>query len=83
MKILFFASLKAKVGASSQDVSPPAHVATVIELVEWLRSQGGAYAEAFADLRTVRVAVNQEHAGFEAKIDQGDEIAFFPPVTGG
>jgi len=48
-----------------------------------LAARGGGYAEAFADPKRLRAAVNQIHAGFDAAIAAGDEIAFFPPVTGG
>ncbi|MDK9719618.1 MAG: molybdopterin converting factor subunit 1 [Rhodospirillales bacterium] len=83
MKILYFASLRAKTGIGSEDVTPPASVGTVADLIDWLKGQGPGHADAFADLRLLRAAVNQEHAGFDAAIKEGDEIAFFPPVTGG
>ncbi|MBF0268718.1 MAG: molybdopterin converting factor subunit 1 [Alphaproteobacteria bacterium] len=83
MKILYFASLKAKTGVGAEEVTLPASVATLADLADWLKNRGGGFAEAFADLRTVRAAINQEHAAFEAKVGDGDEVAFFPPVTGG
>ncbi len=52
-------------------------------LIAHLRARGGGYEEALSELRRVRAAVNQEHVSFEAKIGDGDEIALFPPVTGG
>ncbi len=52
-------------------------------LRELLRSRGGAWAEELADGRPVRAAVNQDMARGETPISDGDEIAFFPPVTGG
>ena len=64
-------------------MSPPASVTTVGALLEWLKGRGGNYAEALKDLSAVRVAVNQEYAGPDAKIAPGDEVALFPPVTGG
>jgi molybdopterin synthase sulfur carrier subunit len=48
-----------------------------------LRKRGAGYEAAFRDMKLLRVAVNQEHAGFDARIGPNDEIAFFPPVTGG
>jgi len=53
------------------------------ELAAFLRARGGGYAEAFADSKRIRAAVNLEHVTFDAAIAPGDEVAFFPPVTGG
>jgi len=83
MKILYFAWVRQKVGKSEEDFALPGQVCTVSELLEALRDRGGGYAEAFADPSRVRAAVNQEHARFDAKLRNDDEIAFFPPVTGG
>lgn len=83
MKILYFASVKAKTGKAFEEAAPPASVGTVAELIDWLKERSPGHAEAFADLRLLRAAVNQEHVGFDAAIKESDEIAFFPPVTGG
>ena len=83
MKIIYFAWLREKAGCSEEDVDLPAGVADVAGLVAWLKGRGQGYAEAFADVDTVRVAVNQEHARFDHPLAAGDEVAFFPPVTGG
>lgn len=83
MRILYFAWLREKAGTDREDVSPPADVATVGALVEWLARRSEGHAAAFADIARVRAAVNQEAVGLEAPVDPGDEVAFFPPVTGG
>lgn len=83
MKILYFAWLREKAGVAEEDVTPPADVATVAALVEWLKGRGGGHAEAFADPVVVRVAVNQEHVALDHPVGPKDEVAFFPPVTGG
>ncbi len=83
MKVLYFAWLKAKTGVSEQEVSPPAEVTTVAALLDWLKGQGPGHAEALADLSVVKVAVNQEYARPGDPVRPGDEIALFPPVTGG
>jgi molybdopterin converting factor subunit 1 len=83
MQVLYFAWLRAKTGIGSEDVAPPAEVATVGQLIDWLKQRGPGHAEAFADLSVVRCAVNQDHSGLDAPLKAGDEIAFFPPVTGG
>ena len=83
MKLLYFAWLREKAGVSHEDVSPPDSVATVADLIQWQIGRGGGHAGAFADEAMVRVAVNQEYVGFDHAVGPGDEIAFFPPVTGG
>lgn len=83
MRILYFAWLRTKAGLGEEEVAPPAEIATVGALVEWLKGRNPGLAEAFADMRLIRVAVNQDYAGLDHAIAAGDEIAFFPPVTGG
>lgn len=83
MRLLYFAWVRQKVGASGETLDLPAGVHTVGELAAYLRARGGGYAEAFSDVKRLRAAVNLEHVGFDAKIGPSDEIAFFPPVTGG
>ena len=83
MKLLYFAWLKAKTGIAEEEVDPPAEVATVGDLLGWLKGRGPGYAEALADLQIVRVAVNQEYADPDHPVSAGDEVALFPPVTGG
>lgn len=83
MKLLYFAWLKSKTGVAEEDLSPPEDVTTVAALLDWLKTRGPGHAEALADLSLVRVAVNQEYARPGDPVKPGDEIALFPPVTGG
>ena len=83
MKIIYFAWLKEKAGRGEEQVTPPADVADVASLIAWLKKQGPGHAAAFADLAVVRVAVNQEYVRLDHPVAAGDEVAFFPPVTGG
>lgn len=83
MKLLYFAWLKTKTGVAEEEVDPPPEVATVGDLLSWLKGRGPGYAEALADLQIVRVAVNQEYADPDHPVAVGDEVALFPPVTGG
>ncbi len=83
MKLLYFAWVREKTGIAEEEVALPAEVGDVAGLVDWLQSRGAAYQNALADLSTVRVAVNQEYAGLDHAVADGDEVAFFPPVTGG
>lgn len=83
MKLLYFAWLKTRTGCAEENVTPPEGIATVGALVDWLKARGPGYATAFAEMRAVRAAVNQEYVGLDHPIRPGDEIAFFPPMTGG
>lgn len=83
MKVLYFAWLKAKTGIGEETVIPPATVTTVGQLVEYLKTRSPGHADAFATLSVVRVAVNQDYGGLDTPVKPGDEVAFFPPVTGG
>ena len=83
MTLLYFAWVRQKVGTSEEQVDLPAGVVTVGDLIDHLKSRGGGYADAFADPARLRAAVDQEHVSFDAAINSADEVAFFPPVTGG
>ncbi len=81
MKVLYFAWLRERIGASREDVETTA--ATVMDLVEELRAREPRYEAAFADLASIRVAIDQELSDFAAPLAGAREVAFFPPVTGG
>jgi molybdopterin synthase sulfur carrier subunit len=83
VKILYFAWLRNKVGCAEEELTPPADVATVADLVAWLATQSSGHANALADMQVVRCAVDQEYVGLEHVIGAAREVAFFPPVTGG
>lgn len=83
INLLYFAWVRERVGIANEEIAMPSDVSTVAELVAWQKERGDGYAEAFADGDVVRVAVNQEHVEMGHPIQNGDEIAFFPPVTGG
>jgi len=83
MKILYFAFLRQRTGLGEETVEAPADVRDVAGLVEWLKTRGPGHAAALKDVSAVRVAVNQEFANLDTPVAANDEIAFFPPVTGG
>jgi molybdopterin synthase sulfur carrier subunit len=83
VRVLYFASIREKVGRDAEEIELPAGVGTLAALRAHLASRGGAWAEALADQRALRAAVNQEMAAPSAAVRPGDEVAFFPPVTGG
>jgi len=81
--ILYFARLRESLGRSSEQLELPAGVRDIASLRQWLASRGGAWAEALGGGKNVRAAVNQAMARGDEPVKSGDEIAFFPPVTGG
>lgn len=81
--VLYFAWLRERTGTGEEIVPLPACVRSVAALIDWLITRGPGHAAAFASRQTVRCAVNQDFAGPDAPVGPGDEIAFFPPVTGG
>jgi sulfur-carrier protein len=83
MKLLYFAWVKARIGVGEEIVDPPAEVNTVAALVDWLRARGGGYEDALSNTRVVRAAVNQKFVSVDHAVNASDEVAFFPPVTGG
>jgi sulfur-carrier protein len=83
MRLLYFAWVKEKVGRASEDVAVPEYVATVAELIAWLKSRGPEFANAFEREQVIRAAIDQSHVRHDARIGGAREIAFFPPVTGG
>jgi molybdopterin converting factor subunit 1 len=83
LRILYFAWLRERVGKADEDVEVPDSVATVADLIGWLGARGPGFAQAFAATRSIRCAVNQSFTGTEQRLAAGDEVAFFPPVTGG
>jgi sulfur-carrier protein len=83
VKILFFAGLREQLGTSGEELELPAGVSTVAGLRAHLLQRGGAWSTTLAEGKLIRAAVNQDMAEQTARIKGGDEVAFFPPVTGG
>jgi molybdopterin synthase sulfur carrier subunit len=83
MRLLYFAWVKEKAGIAAEDIDPPPDVATVAELIDWLKARGPEFANAFARSEVIRAAIDHTHVRHDAPIRGAREIAFFPPVTGG
>jgi molybdopterin synthase sulfur carrier subunit len=81
--VRFFASVKEQLGKELEEIELPAGISTVGGLRAHLRARGGRWAEVLAETRRVTAAVNQDMVKPGAAIKPGDEVAFFPPVTGG
>jgi sulfur-carrier protein len=83
VKVLFFAGLREQLGTSAEEIELPSGVATVAALRAHLLQRGETWKAALGESKLVRTAVNQDMAQPAARIKAGDEVAFFPPVTGG
>jgi len=83
VKVLFFASLREQLRTSVEEIELPSSVTTVAGLRSHLLQRGAAWKSALAEGKPIRTAVNQDMAQPTARIKAGDEVAFFPPVTGG
>lgn len=83
IRILYFARLREQLGTAGEEITAPDESTTVGDLAALLRRRGDAWAELLPEGGTVLAAVNQEMARPETQIRDGDEVAFFPPVTGG
>ena len=83
MKLLYFASLRQKIGLPEEDVDVPENVRNVADLIDWLMTRGPGYEAAFENRKVIRAAIDQEHAKLDAPLGTPHEVAFFPPVTGG
>jgi len=83
VKILYFAWLRARIGCAEEELALPPEIGDVAGLLGWLQARSPRYAEALRDLSVVRVAVNQDYVGCEHPLRDADEVAIFPPVTGG
>ena len=83
LNILYFARLREAFGTDREKLLPPPGLTTVAALLDLLRARGGSWEKELAPQRNFRVAVNQEMADAQTTVSSGDEVAFFPPVTGG
>ena len=83
IQLVFLARFRERFGVSREAFALSADINTVSALLAALRERGGAFAEELAEGRAFRVAVNQEVVALDHPLKAGDEVAIFPPVTGG
>jgi molybdopterin synthase sulfur carrier subunit len=83
VKLAYFAWVRERIGKAEEEVEPPRDVATIAELIAWLKGRGEEYAYAFEHDGVIRAAIDRRHARSDAAIAGAREIAFFPPMTGG
>lgn len=83
IRVLFFASFRDRLGTGQIEVSPADAGPDLLSLRRFLANRGGAWAEVLGTGERVLVAINQQITSMESSVDDGDEVAFMPPVTGG
>ncbi len=83
LDMLYFAWVRETIGRDGERIDPPAGVATIAELLDWLAAGSEAHARAFAERGRLRAALDQEFAAIDAPLGDAREVAIFPPVTGG
>jgi sulfur-carrier protein len=83
VKILYFAWLRARIGCAEEELPLPPGIRDVSGLLDWLGARGANFAAALENRAVVRVAVNHDYVGPDHPLREGDEVAIFPPVTGG
>jgi len=83
VKVLFFAGLREQLGTPGEEIELPRDVTTVAGLRSYLAQRGASWKGALSEGKLIRMAVNQDMVQQTAALKAGDEVAFFPPVTGG
>ena len=83
MVIKYFSWIREHVGKSEENFDLPSDVTTINELINYLNDLNDQYKHAFAKRSLIKIAINKKYSPIESKINNNDEVAFFPPVTGG
>ncbi len=84
MKILYFAWIRERIGLPSEDIALDKEIKTVQQFIDWMKTRGENYEYALEQTQVVRIALNQQHCSdFSTSLDGINEIAIFPPMTGG
>jgi sulfur-carrier protein len=83
VKVVYFAWVRERIGLPEEEVELPPGIATIADLVGWLKGRGEEYDYAFENEGVVRAAIDKVHARPDAPLAGAREIAFFPPMTGG
>ena len=83
MKVLYFSWIKDKLGKSYEEIQVNDNIETVNDLITFLKQTNESYKDVFKDTSTIKVSINMETASFKDTINNNDEVAFFPPMTGG
>lgn len=83
VNLRYFAYVRERIGIAEETLALPDGVRTLTDLLDHLSRRGATYAAALGDRVALRAAINHDHAPFDTVLKNGDEVALFPPVTGG
>jgi len=83
IRMVYFAWVRERIGTGEEMIDPPASVVTVADLIDWLADTSVPHAEAFENRARLRAAIDQDFVALDTPIGAAQEIAIFPPVTGG
>ena len=83
MVIKYFSWIKEQIGKSEEQIAIPSDITNVNQLINYLNEKDTKYSLIFEKKELIKIAVNKTYSSFDANISNDDEIAFFPPVTGG
>lgn len=83
MKLLYFAWIRERIGKEQEEIELPTGIKTPADLIEWLKTRGPEFENALTDSEKIRIAVDQRHIDQNEPLAQPNEIALFPPMTGG
>ena len=83
MVVKYFSWIKEHIGKSEEQIDLPGYVTNINQLINYLKEIDEKYNIIFEKKELIKIAVNKTYSSFDDKISNSDEIAFFPPVTGG
>ena len=83
MVIKYFSWIKEHIGKSEEQIDLPSNITNVNQLINYLNEIDQKYNIIFKKKELIKIAVNKTYSSFDTNISNSDEIAFFPPVTGG
>ena len=83
MVIKYFSWIKEQIGKSEEQITIPSDITNVNQLINYLNEKDTKYSLIYEKKELIKIAINKTYSSFDAKISNDDEIAFFPPVTGG